>query len=74
MNRDLSKVIIVDWNKDAYKFNPENGFNLKPWKGEEDDVVLGELADFLRGDYWLKLPKQPRKEAYLDLLSADQFC
>lgn len=49
LNRDLSKVIMIDWNKDAYKFNPENGFQLKQWNGDENDVALGELADFLRG-------------------------
>jgi len=55
LNRDLSKVIIIDLNKDAFKFNPENGFKLKAWKGEEDDVVLGELADFLRGKQLMNL-------------------
>ncbi|XP_052769066.1 mitochondrial import inner membrane translocase subunit TIM50-C-like [Mya arenaria] len=48
LNRDLSKVIIIDWDSNAVKYNSDNMFCVKPWKGEDDDVVLGELAEFLR--------------------------
>ncbi|KAL4238757.1 Mitochondrial import inner membrane translocase subunit TIM50 [Mactra antiquata] len=47
LNRDLSRVIMIDWNKEAYKLNPENGFKLKKWTGEMNDTALGELAGFL---------------------------
>ncbi|WAR20523.1 TI50C-like protein [Mya arenaria] len=43
------KVIIIDWDSNAVKYNSDNMFCVKPWKGEDDDVVLGELAEFLRG-------------------------
>ncbi|XP_053404888.1 mitochondrial import inner membrane translocase subunit TIM50-C-like isoform X2 [Mercenaria mercenaria] len=48
LNRDLSRVIMVDWNKDAYKLNAENGFNINKWTGDMNDTALGELAEFLR--------------------------
>lgn len=49
LNRDLSRVIMIDWNKDAYKLNPDNGFHMEKWTGEMNDTALGELAEFLRG-------------------------
>ncbi len=49
LNRDLSKVIFIDWDEKAFHSNPENAFKVKQWKGENEDVLLGELADFLRG-------------------------
>lgn len=47
LNRDLSKVIVVDWNRDAVRFHPENVFNIKPWEGDDDDKSLIDLAAFL---------------------------
>jgi len=49
LNRDLSKVIMIDWDEAAVGLNKENMFKLKRWDGDTKDVVLGELADFLRG-------------------------
>lgn len=48
LNRDLSKVIVVDWNLDSVKFHPENVFYIDRWHGNDDDTTLVDLAAFLR--------------------------
>ncbi|KAI5651404.1 NLI interacting factor-like phosphatase domain-containing protein [Phthorimaea operculella] len=48
LNRDLSKVIVVDWNKQATKFHPQNSLILKKWKGADDDTALLDLANLLQ--------------------------
>ncbi|KAG7300499.1 hypothetical protein JYU34_016130 [Plutella xylostella] len=48
LNRDLSKVIVVDWNKQAIKFHPQNSLILKKWKGTDDDTALLDLANLLQ--------------------------
>ncbi|XP_068622602.1 mitochondrial import inner membrane translocase subunit TIM50-C [Battus philenor] len=48
LNRDLSKVIVVDWNKQAVKFHPQNSLILKKWKGNDDDTALLDLANLLQ--------------------------
>jgi import inner membrane translocase subunit TIM50 len=50
LNRDLSKVIIMDSNPDAFQLQPENGIALKPWKGEAKDQGLLEYIPFLEGN------------------------
>lgn len=49
LNRDLSKVIIMDSNPDAFMLQPENGIALNPWKGEVKDQGLLEYIPFLEG-------------------------
>ncbi|XP_065338110.1 mitochondrial import inner membrane translocase subunit TIM50-C-like [Cloeon dipterum] len=48
LNRDLSKVIVVDWNDKSIKGNYDNAFLLPRWKGNDDDQTLIELAVFLK--------------------------
>ncbi|CAK1580807.1 unnamed protein product [Parnassius mnemosyne] len=48
LNRDLSKVIVVDWNKQAVKFHPQNSLILNKWKGNDDDTALLDLANLLQ--------------------------
>nr|XP_021204562.1 mitochondrial import inner membrane translocase subunit TIM50-C isoform X2 [Bombyx mori] len=48
LNRDLSKVIVVDWNKAATKFHPQNSLILKKWKGADEDTSLLDLANLLQ--------------------------
>jgi import inner membrane translocase subunit TIM50 len=50
LNRDLSKVIIMDSNPDAFCLQPENGIALKPWKGEAKDAGLLAYIPFLEGN------------------------
>ncbi|CEI87716.1 hypothetical protein G6F70_002662 [Rhizopus microsporus] len=47
LNRDLSKVIIMDSNPESFSLQPENGIALKPWKGKADDKGLLEYIPFL---------------------------
>lgn len=48
LNRDLSKVIAVDWNLDAVAFQKENVFHIPRWTGNDDDTTLIDLAAFLK--------------------------
>jgi len=47
LNRDLSKVIIMDSNPAAFSKQPENGIALKPWQGQPNDNGLLEYIPFL---------------------------
>lgn len=47
LNRDLSKVICIDWNAKNVKMNPENLFNIHRWAGNDNDTELLDLASFL---------------------------
>ncbi|KAJ8931779.1 hypothetical protein NQ314_015311 [Rhamnusium bicolor] len=48
LNRDLKKVIVVDWNSDSVKFHPDNHLNIQRWKGEDGDSSLIDLTAFLK--------------------------
>uniref|UniRef100_A0A8D8LLB5 Mitochondrial import inner membrane translocase subunit TIM50 n=1 Tax=Cacopsylla melanoneura TaxID=428564 RepID=A0A8D8LLB5_9HEMI len=48
LNRDLNKVIAVDWNPNSVSKNRENALVVPPWKGNDDDRTLVDLAVFLR--------------------------
>ncbi|XP_023013344.1 mitochondrial import inner membrane translocase subunit TIM50-C [Leptinotarsa decemlineata] len=48
LNRDLSKVICVDWNAKNVKFNPENLLHVKKWDGNDNDTALIDLAALLK--------------------------
>lgn len=48
LNRDLSKVIVIDWNEKSVKLHPENAFKLPRWSGNDDDTTLYDLAAFLK--------------------------
>lgn len=47
LNRDLNKVIVVDWDPNSTKLHPENTFNIPRWSGNDDDTTLFDLASFL---------------------------
>lgn len=47
INRDLSKVIVIDWNADSVKLQRENAFIIPRWTGEDEDQQLVQLAEFL---------------------------
>ncbi|KAJ1654386.1 mitochondrial inner membrane protein required for protein import [Dispira simplex] len=47
LNRDLSKVVAVDSNPNAYAHQPQNTLVLQPWKGDPDDDYLSQLIPFL---------------------------
>ena len=47
MNRDLSKVVLVDTNPDAGSAQPENTIIIRPWTGNADDTELVAYVPFL---------------------------
>jgi len=48
LNRDLSKVIMVDWSDKSVQLNPRNQLKIKKWDGNDDDRSLVDLAMLLR--------------------------
>ncbi|CAH2269394.1 jg16420 [Pararge aegeria aegeria] len=42
------KVIVVDWNKQATQYQPDNALVLNKWKGDDDDTALLDLANLLQ--------------------------
>lgn len=47
LNRDLSKVIIIDTNAKHVRNQPENAIVIEPWKGDPNDKDLVGLIPFL---------------------------
>jgi len=49
INRNLSKVIVIDWNTSWTQLHPYNTLIIPRWNGDENDNSLIDLADFLKG-------------------------
>ncbi|CDW54268.1 NIF domain containing protein [Trichuris trichiura] len=47
LNRDLSKVILIDWNPKASQLQPENTLLVPKWDGNNHDTDLVDLAALL---------------------------
>ncbi|KAL1242599.1 Mitochondrial import inner membrane translocase subunit TIM50-C [Trichinella spiralis] len=48
LNRDLSRVILIDWDPKSFQLQPENVLRLPKWEGSDSDLGLVELASFLK--------------------------
>lgn len=48
LNRDLSKVIYIDFDANSGSLNPENMLMVPEWKGNNDDLSLVDLAELLK--------------------------
>lgn len=48
LNRDLAKVIVIDWDPNSTKLHPENTFHIERWSGNDDDMSLLDLVSFLK--------------------------
>lgn len=48
LNRDLSKVIAIDWQPQNLKFHPENLLAIKRWDGSDTDQTMIDLVAFLK--------------------------
>lgn len=46
LNRDLSKVVIIDPDQDCYSMQPENALPVEKWTGSKDDGLI-KLIPFL---------------------------
>lgn len=51
LNRDTSKVIVVDCKREAFSLQPFNGLALKKWDGNSEDRTLYDLANFLKSEF-----------------------
>jgi len=49
INRDLTKVIVIDWNSSWTQQQPNNTLLIPRWNGDDNDNSLIDLADFLKG-------------------------
>ncbi|XP_049281396.1 mitochondrial import inner membrane translocase subunit TIM50-C-like [Anopheles funestus] len=47
LNRDLSKVVVIDWDPNSTKLHPENTLNIPRWTGNDDDSGLFDLMALL---------------------------
>jgi import inner membrane translocase subunit TIM50 len=47
LNRDLSKVIMLDTNAEHSSLQPENAIVIKPWEGKGGERGLVDLIPFL---------------------------
>ena len=49
MNRDIKKIIVIDWDENACSLQPRNALHrLKKWEGDDKDTDLVYLATFLK--------------------------
>lgn len=51
LNRDLSKVIYIDYDPQSFQLNPDNVLRLPKWEGDMDDTGLVDLAELLKTIY-----------------------
>lgn len=64
LNRDLKKVIYIDWDPNSFQLQPENALRLTKWDGSNDDTSLIDLAALLRGMHRFK--KVLNKKSFID--------
>lgn len=67
LNRDTSKVIVVDCKREAFSLQPFNGMALKKWDGNSEDRALYDLANFLKS-------KTPAPAVQASFGSIPPFC
>mmetsp|Transcript_1145 Transcript_1145/g.7465 ORF Transcript_1145/g.7465 Transcript_1145/m.7465 type:complete len:280 (+) Transcript_1145:198-1037(+) len=47
LNRDLSRVILISPNEKAFRLQPDNAIQVRPYNLEKEDTVLLDLMPFL---------------------------
>ncbi|RXM30732.1 Mitochondrial import inner membrane translocase subunit TIM50 [Acipenser ruthenus] len=63
LNRDSSKVVVVDCKKEAFSLQPFNGLALQKWDGSSEDRTLYDLAAFLKRGAEQSFGTQPAEAA-----------
>ncbi|CAD6198024.1 unnamed protein product [Caenorhabditis auriculariae] len=48
LNRDLSKVIFIDFDAKSAQLHPQNMLRIPEWRGNMDDTSLVDLAELLK--------------------------
>lgn len=51
LNRDLSKVIYIDYDPESFKLHPENVLRVPKWEGDMSDTSLIDLAELLKSKF-----------------------
>ncbi|PWN44359.1 NIF-domain-containing protein [Ceraceosorus guamensis] len=46
LNRDLSKVVVLDFDPSSYELHPENGLSISKWDGDARDTELVDYVPF----------------------------
>ncbi|KAJ1807672.1 mitochondrial inner membrane protein required for protein import, partial [Coemansia sp. RSA 2599] len=59
INRDMSKVIMVDISEEAFKMQPDNGVLARPFLGEPGDNWIEQITEFLEYIHMME-PKDVR--------------
>jgi TFIIF-interacting CTD phosphatase-like protein len=70
LNRDLSKVILIDCDPKAFQKHPRNALLLRKWQGTDGDTELIDLAAFLRS----KFTSHDENTTLLKLFALIKFC
>ncbi|KAJ1723802.1 mitochondrial inner membrane protein required for protein import [Coemansia erecta] len=59
INRDMSKVIMIDVSEDAFTMQPDNGLLARPFTGQPGDNWIGQMTEFLEYIHMME-PKDVR--------------
>ncbi|KAJ2633543.1 mitochondrial inner membrane protein required for protein import [Coemansia sp. RSA 1290] len=59
INRDMSKVIMVDIDPEAFKMQPDNGLLARPFTGDPRDNWISQMTEFLEYVHMME-PKDVR--------------
>ncbi|KAJ1960583.1 mitochondrial inner membrane protein required for protein import [Dipsacomyces acuminosporus] len=59
INRDMSKVIMLDIDPEAFALQPENGLLARPFRGEAGDNWIDQITQFLEYIHMME-PKDVR--------------
>ncbi|KAJ2370246.1 mitochondrial inner membrane protein required for protein import [Coemansia sp. RSA 2610] len=59
LNRDMSKVIMIDTDPEAFKMQPDNGLLARPFGGDPSDNWIAQMTEFLEYVHMME-PKDVR--------------
>ncbi|KAJ2838918.1 mitochondrial inner membrane protein required for protein import [Coemansia erecta] len=59
INRDMSRVIMIDTDPEAFKMQPDNGLLARPFRGEPGDNWIEQMTEFLEYVHMME-PKDVR--------------
>ena len=54
INRDISRVIIVDDDPECFSLQPENAIPISKWEGDRKDTALRDLTSFIECEFALQ--------------------
>ncbi|KAJ1894475.1 mitochondrial inner membrane protein required for protein import [Kickxella alabastrina] len=74
INRDMSRVIMIDISPEAFTMQPDNGLLARPFRGEPSDNWISQITEFLEYIHMME-PKDVRPwiKTYKDKDAAQEF-